>query len=248
MFHTVYDSFESRLGGRDYIGKHSTDDPYDDYLGSFKDELFDPEDKIVIGYSKTPEGAVWLEIQYQRAFKVVENPQFANRVYQTSTGFDATGATWVRSEEQIERLKQSFNKPETKEKRSLANKGENNPRFGIKEEEEAKRRRLKKVSEFYETPEGFEVASKRTRNTTWYHLSDGTNKRFLNNPGGEWVEGRFEKVFHGTPASKEQCSMGGSVTGKLPWWYNPLTGKRVRQVGSPGEGWENRRGPNNPKG
>jgi hypothetical protein len=87
MFHTVYDSFESRVGGRDYIGKHTTGDPYDDYRGSFKDESFDPDDKIVIGYSKTPEGAVWLEIQYQRAFKVAEDPQFANQSYQTSDKF-----------------------------------------------------------------------------------------------------------------------------------------------------------------
>ena len=97
MFHTVYNSFESGPNGRDYIGKHSTDDPYDDYMGSFKDKSFKPSDKIVIGYSKTKEGAVWLEIQWQRAFGVVENPQFANKSYQTSTGFDRTGA--VDSEE-----------------------------------------------------------------------------------------------------------------------------------------------------
>jgi len=84
-FHTVYNSYE--ISGRDYIGKHSTDNPYDDYKGSFKDESFDPDEKIVIGYSKTPEGAVWLEIQYQRAFKVAEDPQFANRSYQTSDKF-----------------------------------------------------------------------------------------------------------------------------------------------------------------
>ena len=84
-FHTVYNSFER--DGRDYIGKHSTDNPYDDYKGSFKDESFNPENKIVMGYAKTPEGAVWLEIQYQRAFKVAEDEQFANRSYQTSDKF-----------------------------------------------------------------------------------------------------------------------------------------------------------------
>ena len=87
MFHTVYNSYESKNNGRDYLGKHSTYNPYDDYRGSFRDESFDPDDKIIIGYSKTPEGAVWLEIQYQRAFKVVENPQFANQSYQTSDKF-----------------------------------------------------------------------------------------------------------------------------------------------------------------
>jgi hypothetical protein len=97
MFHTVYDSFESRQGGRDYIGKHSTEDPYDGYLGSYEDKTFNPDDKIVFAYAKTAEGAVWLEIMFQRVFGVVEDPQFANQSYQTSTGFDRTGA--VDSEE-----------------------------------------------------------------------------------------------------------------------------------------------------
>ena len=87
MFHTVYNSFESAPGGRDYIGKHSTEDPYDDYLGSFKDKSFKPDDKIVFAYSKTKEGAVWLEVMFQRVFGVVEDPQFANKSYQTSDKF-----------------------------------------------------------------------------------------------------------------------------------------------------------------
>jgi hypothetical protein len=87
MFHTVYNSFESGPHGRDYIGKHSTDDPYDDYKGSFKDKSFKPDDKIVFAYSKTKEGAVWLEIMFQRVFGVVEDPQFANRSYQTNSKF-----------------------------------------------------------------------------------------------------------------------------------------------------------------
>ncbi len=87
MFHTVYNSFEPGPNGRDYIGKHSTDDPYDDYMGSFKDKTFNPDDKIVFAYSKTKEGAVWLEIMFQRVFGVVEDPQFANKSYQTSDKF-----------------------------------------------------------------------------------------------------------------------------------------------------------------
>lgn len=59
----------------------------DGYLGSFKDETFEPDSKITLGYAKTAEGAVWLEIQYQKAFGVVEDPQFANQSYQTSTKF-----------------------------------------------------------------------------------------------------------------------------------------------------------------
>jgi hypothetical protein len=120
MFHTVYDSFEEVQGGRDYIGKHSSEDPYDTYLGSFVDDSFNPTGKIILGYSKTPEGAVWLEIQYQRAFGVAEDPQFANRVYQTSEKFDSTGLKW--SEEAKQRSSQIQrevqNRPEVKEKKS----------------------------------------------------------------------------------------------------------------------------------
>jgi hypothetical protein len=87
MFHTVYNSFESGSEGRDYIGKHSTNDPYDDYLGSYRDESFNPNGKIIIAYAKTPQGAVWLEEQFQRVFNVVEDGQFVNRSYQTSDKF-----------------------------------------------------------------------------------------------------------------------------------------------------------------
>ena len=87
MFHTVYNSYEEGPNGRDYIGKHSTNDLDDGYLGSYADKSFCPNNKINIIYAKTAEGAVWLEMMFQRVFGVVEDPQFANRAYQTSTKF-----------------------------------------------------------------------------------------------------------------------------------------------------------------
>jgi len=48
MFHTVYDSYEDSPNGKDYIGKHSSEDPYDSYLGSFSDNGFNPSDKIIL--------------------------------------------------------------------------------------------------------------------------------------------------------------------------------------------------------
>jgi hypothetical protein len=244
MFHTVYNSFESGPSGRDYIGKHSTDDPYDDYRGSFKDKSFNPDNKIVIAYATSPEGAVWLEQRFQKVFNVVEDNQFANRSYQTSSGFDTTGTKWVRTQEQIENLKRSFNKPETKAKRSVANRGENNPRYGVREEEEAKKARLAKVSEYYSTPEGFQTASIKTLGTVWYHLPDGTEKRFRKDPGFPWILGRNSDLGEIVKHNLDPAA-GGKVTGKLPWWYNPVTGERKRQINKPGEGWEPRRGPNN---
>jgi hypothetical protein len=34
-----------------------------------------------------------------------------------------------------------------------------------------------------------------------------------------------------------------SAQGSLPWWFNPSTGETTRSFGSPGNGWEPRRGP-----
>lgn len=140
MFHTVYNSYEREPRGRDYIGKHSTEDPYDEYLGSFKDQTFKPDEKIIIGYSKTPEGAVWLEEQWQRAFEVADNPQFANQSYQTSArfvvGFKGEknpnfGNRYKWTPEQLSNLpdRSGENNP------MYGRKGEDNPNYGKKRTE-----------------------------------------------------------------------------------------------------------------
>jgi hypothetical protein len=135
MFHTVYNSYEAKLNGRDYIGKHSTGDPYDDYRGSFSDDGFDPDVKIVMAYSKTAEGALWFEINFHNVFNVARDPQFANRAIQTATKFDRTGVS---------------NTLEQNQKISEALKGlmvgEKNPRYGKPRSEETKQKiRDKKV-------------------------------------------------------------------------------------------------------
>jgi len=120
MFHTVYNSFEEKISGRDYIGKHSTQNPYDNYLGSFVDDSFCPDSKIVLGYSKTAEGAVWMEIQWQRILIVAEDPQFANKTYQTSEKFDCTGFKWSEDAKLQASViqKEVQNRTEVKEKKS----------------------------------------------------------------------------------------------------------------------------------
>ena len=42
---------------------------------------------------------------------------------------------------------------------------------------------------------------------------------------------------------KEDAKRGGRTTGKLPWWYNPVTNETKRANSSPGEGWEKKRNP-----
>lgn len=91
IYHIVYLSFEEGVNGRNYIGKHSTSDLHDGYLGSYKDAEFSPVGKIILGYFLSAESAVAAEIQWQKVFDVVEDPTFANRAFQTATGWDTTG-------------------------------------------------------------------------------------------------------------------------------------------------------------
>ena len=46
--------------------------------------------------------------------------------------------------------------------------------------------------------------------------------------------------IHGMSPKKlrESASKAGSIGGKLPWWYNPDTGKTTRAKKSPGESWQ----------
>ena len=92
--HYTYYSYEEF--GRGYIGKRSCHcKPEEDvtYFGSYSDETFKPTQKIILGTYNTAEEAIADEIKIQRFFKVVENPHFANKVYQTSTGFRGTSET-----------------------------------------------------------------------------------------------------------------------------------------------------------
>jgi hypothetical protein len=115
IWHIVYLSYESKSNGRNYIGKHSTSDLHDQYLGSFSDKSFSPDSRIVLGVFNSSEAATQAEIQWQRVFQVVPDPEFANRSYQTSAKFDTTG---VKMSEEF-RLEKS-------EKYS----GQGNPNFG----------------------------------------------------------------------------------------------------------------------
>lgn len=115
MWHIVYLSFESFRTGRDYIGKRSTPNLHEGYLGSYLDPCFNPDTRIILGYYKTSQAAIAAEIQWQRVFQVATDSQFANRAYQTSTGWDITGTK--RTEE-------------TKRKISESLSGENHPFFG----------------------------------------------------------------------------------------------------------------------
>jgi len=94
MYHYTYYSYEEF--GRGYIGKRSCKcSPEEDvkYFGSYKDKTFKPTQKIILETYDTATEAIADEIKVQRFFKVVENPHFVNKVYQTSTKFQGTSET-----------------------------------------------------------------------------------------------------------------------------------------------------------
>lgn len=200
MFHTVYCSFESKSNGRDYLGKHSSDDPYDDYLGSFYDETFNPDDKIILAYSNTAEGAVWLEIMFQKVFRVAENPTFANQSYQTSTGFDVTGVP--KSEEHKRKISEAV----SGEKHPFF--GKPSPRRGVTLTEETR----EKISEGLRGKKrSLESRQKQSKTVAgpnnplygktgdqhpcyglqwWFNPTKGEARKFKECPGPEWRPGR----------------------------------------------------------
>ncbi len=88
-YYYTYYSYEE--WGRGYIGSRGCKClPEEDinYLGSSKDKTFKPKYKIILkdDYASREE-AYADEIILQKHYKVVENPHFANRAYQTSTKF-----------------------------------------------------------------------------------------------------------------------------------------------------------------
>jgi hypothetical protein len=88
-YYYTYYSYEE--WGRGYIGSRTCKClPEKDvkYFGSFKDKSFKPTQKIILKSDyATREEAYADEIILQQYYKVVENPHFTNKAYQTSTKF-----------------------------------------------------------------------------------------------------------------------------------------------------------------
>ena len=136
-YHYVYYSYEE--WGRGYFGSRTCKClPEKDvkYFGSYADKTFKPTQKIILkdDYA-TREEAYTDEIVLQNYYKVVENPHFANRSYQTSTGFSQKGRIpWNKG---IPR------DPETIRKMSESRKGKPSPNKGIPRDPET----IRKMSE-----------------------------------------------------------------------------------------------------
>lgn len=114
-YYYVYESSESKENGRKYIGYRGCDcEPEEDtkYFGSFSDTSFEPDQKTILFVSLDIEEALLMEITLQKALRVVENSEYANKAYQTSTSFYYSEV----SEETKTLLKQQRNTPEAIER------------------------------------------------------------------------------------------------------------------------------------
>ena len=125
MNHYIYYSYEEK--GRGYIGSRSClCDPKDDnYFGSFKDKTFKPTKKIILAVCDSKQERYEMEYFYQKMHNVVENPHFANRAFQTTTGFSRLGLA---------------NSPESRKKMSESRRNRPSGMKGKKHSEETKKR------------------------------------------------------------------------------------------------------------
>jgi len=85
--HYVYYSYEEF--GRGYIGCRTCEclPENDDYLGSYHDQTFNPTNKIILETFSTREKALQAEVDLHKFYQVDQNPHFANKSRQKTTGF-----------------------------------------------------------------------------------------------------------------------------------------------------------------
>jgi hypothetical protein len=220
-WHIVYVSYESSSTGRDYVGKHSTTNLHDGYLGSYADVKFNPDSRIILGYYKTSEAAVAAEIQWQRVLGVVSDPQYANRSYQTAKGFDRTGLPHT------EDLKQKW---------SVERAGTGNPMYG-------------KTGDL--APATYMSWSYNPDTGDEHYGKDVPPGNELGRPSvGQRVketgvsETTREKLRQTQlkipPEERYWFGKEGNAKGTL-WWRNPDTGEIKRSKSQPGPTWINKR-------
>lgn len=144
----VYYSYEEF--GRGYIGYRKCPEnktpETDKYLGSYKDNTFNPTKKIILFLDLSKEEALEIEIKLHKFYDIDNNPHFANRSKQKSARFSFSTNGKVRINNGIEeiliypkeeipegyilgRLKFS---EETRQKMSESHKGEKNFCYGKK--------------------------------------------------------------------------------------------------------------------
>jgi len=228
-YHYTYYSYEE--WGMGYFGSRTCRClPEEDvnYFGTYSHKNFNPTQKIILkGDYVTRKEAIQDEIILQQYYKVVENPHFANRAYQTSTGFYYDkGPGEEAKKRRSEMMKTEYNpmsNPEYKEKartnliKSINTSSSIEKRKRYTKEfanraEEKERRRLNALK-CHQNPDFVKkllqsVTGKNNAHYGKFWITDGTienNKLISKNekiPDG-WYKGRF------------------IIKGKSKWWVSP---------------------------
>ena len=209
MWHIVYLSFEETPTGRHYIGKHSTANLNDGYLGSYKDKSFHPTSRIILGYYKTSEAAVAAEIQWQRVFQVANSPEFANRSYQTSTGFVCVGHT----EESKQKMRNATRKVNPNSLKSALGK-----------------------TWFYNPETGEELLKDKQPPGCLPGRPSMVSNNPGRNPSDETRQKQSIAQGKIPPEKRAWFGKEGNASGSH-WWRNPETGETKRSKTQPGPTW-----------
>mgnify|MGYP006270387995 CR=1 FL=1 len=202
-YYYTYYSYEE--WGRGYIGSRGCKcKPENDvrYFGSFKDKTFKPTQKIILkdDYASRTD-AYADEIILQQFYKVVENPHFANKSYQTTTKFyfNRKGQkhpkiSGDKHPSKREELRKNLSEKRKGDKNPMYGMtGEKNPFFGRKHTEETKNKikllaKNRNLTE--ETKNKIKIAN---LNKKWWVNSDGIRRFQQECPGVEWKRGMFYK-------------------------------------------------------
>lgn len=145
-YYYTYYSYEE--WGRGYFGSRGCKClPEEDvkYLGSSRDKTFKPTQKIILKSDYATKAEAYAdEIILQEHYKVVENPHFANRAYQTSTKFYFTDGSF--GGKKSKELGLGIHSLTTEQLKGNGKKGGNKVKelgvglFGMSEEEKRKAR------------------------------------------------------------------------------------------------------------
>ena len=158
--HYVYYSYEEF--GRGYIGCRTCEclPENDDYLGSYHDQTFNPTNKIILEIFSTREEALQAEVDLHKFYQVDQNPHFANKSRQKTTGFYYAEKKFGEENP----FYGKFHTNETKDKISQVGKenkgwvekrrtyqGENNPFYGKTHSKETRENLREKALEQFST-------------------------------------------------------------------------------------------------
>jgi hypothetical protein len=136
-YHYIYYSYEEF--GRGYIGCRTCSclPEEDNYLGSYKDKTFNPTNKIILETFDNRTEALEAEVLLHSFYNVDENPHFANKSRQKTSGFYYSAKGVVRSDEYKQKMSESMKNREYKKEwveKAKQNRrsfeGEQNPFYG----------------------------------------------------------------------------------------------------------------------